>query len=150
MAHRHDSGDMDDDTSDGGEFEGRSRGALFYIESYINKKGVENMKIDALQLLKDYYEVLKNRSVFGDTGKKKTVQQIIMDISYTQVKCALLGWSGNTCYGRSTNKKRNGVTCCIFQRHILNTHPTVDSDEDPIMIEASIRRKRSKVSTTDQ
>ena len=72
------------------------------------------MKIDALQLLKDYYEVLKHRSVFGDTGKKKTVQQIIMDISYTQVKCALLGWSGNTCYGRSTNKKRNGVTSVYF------------------------------------
>lgn len=57
----------------------------------------------------------------------------------------------NICYACPTNKERNAVTASMFKQHILATHPTIDSDELPpdntlIILEASVRRKKQKVS----
>jgi hypothetical protein len=50
----------------------------------------------------------------------------------------------NACYACATNKERNGVTAGTFRNHLLNTHPTVDSEDEPpnhtLMIEATIRK----------
>jgi hypothetical protein len=50
----------------------------------------------------------------------------------------------NACYACATNRERNGVTAGTFRKHLINTHPTIASDDAPpdhtLMIEASIRK----------
>jgi len=56
----------------------------------------------------------------------------------------------DACYACPTNQERNAIYAGIFKNHILDTHPDVASDDLPpdhtLMIEASMRRKKRKVS----
>jgi hypothetical protein len=48
----------------------------------------------------------------------------------------------DACYACPTNKQRNGVTAAAFRKHIMQTHPNIDTNELPpdhtLMIEATI------------
>jgi len=54
------------------------------------------------------------------------------------------------CFACPTNKERNAITAGIFKEHILATHPTINDIQMPpdhtLMVEASMRQKRKKVS----
>jgi hypothetical protein len=61
----------------------------------------------------------------------------------------------NIAYACGTNKQRNGVIAGHFQQHILNTHPDINSNENPpdhtLMIEASFKSsKKDEASSTDE
>ncbi|KAL7450493.1 hypothetical protein ACHAWC_005221 [Mediolabrus comicus] len=54
----------------------------------------------------------------------------------------------DACYACPWNKERNGVEAAVFKRHILDTHPKITDEEDPLdhtlMIECSVRTKSSE------
>lgn len=60
----------------------------------------------------------------------------------------------NTSYACTTNKERNAVEASSFKNHILATHPKIENAEQPpdnmLIIEASLRRKKKKVSQAIQ
>jgi len=53
----------------------------------------------------------------------------------------------NACYACPTNKQRNGITAAFFQKHIIDTHPDISSNENPpnhtLMIEAVITTNKA-------
>ena len=53
----------------------------------------------------------------------------------------------NSAYAIVLNRERNAILAANFKRHILTTHPTIDSDELPpchtIVIQAEIRSSES-------
>ena len=96
----------------------------------------------------EYGEILARMRMGTDTreDREKINTRVIGASSDNGVQ---LPTDPDACYACPTNKERNGITAGTFKKHILATHPTVDSDELPpdhtLMIEASIRRKRRKV-----
>ena len=56
----------------------------------------------------------------------------------------------DVCYACPTNKECNAITAGVFRNHVIETHPPVESEEDPpmhtLMVEASMRRKRKRIS----
>ena len=57
-------------------------------------------------------------------------------------------FEGDACYACPTNKERNSISAGNFKKHIIATHPSIESNELPpahtIVIEADIRSSLSK------
>jgi hypothetical protein len=55
---------------------------------------------------------------------------------------------GDTCYACLTNNERNSIQASIFKKHILATHPSINSNLNPlehtIIIEADINSSAAK------